>query len=67
MLAIATRMNLGCLFGAHRPSLVSILEGKDGGWIALCESCEERLEQTDEGRWVVSPPLISRKDRDRRH
>ncbi len=67
MASIPTCMNLRCLFGAHRPSLVSILKGKDGGWIALCESCEERLEQTDEGRWIVSPPLISRKDRPGRH
>ena len=56
-----TQMNLRCLFGAHRPSLVSILKGKGGGWIALCEGCDARIERNEEGRWSVSEPLISKK------
>ena len=53
-------MSIRCLFGAHRPSLVSILKGKNGGWVALCDSCDTRIERTDEGRWTVSDPLIKR-------
>ena len=56
-----TQMNLRCLFGAHRPSLVSILKGKGGGWIALCEGCDARIEQNEERRWSLSEPLISKK------
>ena len=56
-------MNLRCLFGAHRPSLVSILRGKNGGWVGLCQGCDARLERTDEGGWAVSEPLIGGKSR----
>jgi hypothetical protein len=56
-------MNLRCFFGAHRPSLVSIMKGKQGGWVGLCQGCDARLERTDEGRWTVSEPLIAIKDR----
>lgn len=57
----STLMSLRCLFGAHRPSLVSILKRKGGGWIGLCEGCDARIEQNEEGRWSLSEPLIPKK------
>ena len=58
----ANDMSLRCLFGAHRPSLVSIIRGKNGGWVGLCRGCDAHIERTDEGRWFLSEPLISKKD-----
>ena len=56
-------MSLFCLFGAHRPSLVSILKGKRGGWVGLCQGCDACIERTNEGRWSLSEPIIARKNR----
>jgi hypothetical protein len=49
-------MSLACLFGAHRPSVVSIAK-RPQGLVALCDGCGRPLEKVGTDRWLPSPPL----------
>jgi len=53
-------MSLACFFGRHRPSLVSIRYGRDGGHRAHCERCAIPLERAEAGTWQVVTPLAQR-------
>ncbi|HTU09947.1 MAG TPA: hypothetical protein VMG08_03525 [Allosphingosinicella sp.] len=53
-------MSLGCMFGRHRPSLVSI--ARRGAQLdGLCEDCGLPLVKDERGRWVPAPPLAQRR------
>jgi len=55
-------MSLRCLMGRHRPLLASILKREDR-LTALCNDCGLPIERTENGRWSLSDPLISRRDK----
>jgi hypothetical protein len=55
-------MSLRCLFGLHRPSLISIIRRRHH-YGALCEDCARPLQREESGRWVACEPLYEIKDR----
>jgi|GraSoiStandDraft_46_1057282.scaffolds.fasta_scaffold102950_2 hypothetical protein len=56
-------MSLGCVFGRHRPSLVSITRRR-ARLDALCDSCGLPLCKDERGRWVPAPPLARQREPD---
>jgi len=55
-------MSLRCLVRLHRPMLNSIVLRNDR-YTALCDSCGQPLERTQESRWTEARSLLSRHDR----
>ena len=53
-------MSLRCIFRRHRPMLTSIMR-RESGYAALCDECGLPIERSEEGRWTVSEPLLSRR------
>lgn len=49
-------MSLICLFGVHRPSLVSIAR-RQQDLVGICENCARPLVKSGDGKWVAAPPL----------
>lgn len=47
-----------CVFGLHRPSLVSVAR-KGRRLEALCEGCGSGLERAENGRWTAAIPLVA--------
>jgi hypothetical protein len=54
-----------CIFGAHRPSTVSVARTASG-LRALCDGCGLPLERSKEGRWAPAPPLAAQTTGNRR-
>jgi hypothetical protein len=46
-------MSLACLFGAHRPSLSSIMKRPFG----LCDGCGRPMMRVGNGKWALTDPL----------
>jgi len=59
---IYARMSLRCFLGRHRPLLASISR-REQGFTALCDDCGLPIERTEDGRWIASEPLVSRRDK----
>lgn len=55
-------MNIGCLFGQHRPSLSSIAR-RQNVYVGLCERCARPLEKRPNGRWAASKPIYETNDK----
>jgi hypothetical protein len=55
------RMNLRCLFGRHQPMLTSIVK-RSNGYTALCDGCTLPISRPENGRWMVTDALVSRRD-----
>jgi hypothetical protein len=51
-------MSLLCMFGRHRPLLISIM--RHGGRLdGLCEGCGLPLTRDERGQWAPAPPLAA--------
>jgi hypothetical protein len=53
-------MSLFCVLGRHKPSLSSMMHGRNGGYVALCETCGVPLVRDERGPWRAGEPLYAR-------
>lgn len=56
-------MSILCFLGRHKPSQASMARGRDGRYVALCETCACPLERDESLSWRASAPLVQRSNR----